>query len=68
MTNETFEIVEDTVKIKSFLSSYPDGWDYDHSFIEAFRESYQQKIDNEDEDSDDLQNTIDELNRLIANR
>jgi len=63
----TFEIIEDSKKVKEFLKEFPGGWDYDHSFIETFIEGVEEAFDNE-EDTDVTKEDIELLESLIRNR
>jgi hypothetical protein len=70
MCEKTFSIEEDTEKVKTFLKEFPSGIDYDHSFIEAFVESAEEKIEypsieEEDEDEGVTQELLDKLQSLL---
>ena len=64
---DTFELIEDSKKVKQFLKEYPSGWDYDHSFIETFIDGVEESFDNE-EDIDVTKEDIELLQSLIRNR
>jgi hypothetical protein len=61
MTEDTFEIIIDENRIKHFLKEYPQGIDYDHSFIYAFIEWNEEQEMQEDVSQEQL----DELQSLL---
>jgi hypothetical protein len=68
MCENTFEIVKDKKKIKDFLREYPNGVDYDHSFIETFIEREEERLEYEEselEEGDITQDELDELQSLL---
>ena len=67
MDEDTFEIIEDSKKVKQFLKEFPSGWDYDHSFIEAFIERSEEALEY-DEETDVTKEDIELLQSLIRNR
>lgn len=65
MSEDTFEIVEDSKKIKKFLSTYPDKHNYDHSFIYTLIERSEEYLEYDEEESELTQQEIDEIYELI---
>jgi hypothetical protein len=65
MCEKTFNIEKDSKKIKTFLKEFPSGIDYDHSFIETFMESEEERIEYEEEENGDVQALLDELKSLL---
>lgn len=65
MCEKTIKIEEDLEKVKGFLKEFPSGIDYDHSFIGAFIESEEEKIEYEEEENRDSRALLDELNSLL---
>jgi len=68
MSEDTFEIIEDSEKIEKFLNTYPNRHDYNHSFIYTIIDSAEEKLEWEqcDLDENDLtQDDIDEIYELI---
>lgn len=62
ISEETFEIIKNKKKIKDFIKEYPNGIDYNHSFIHTFIENneYNEMQDNI------TQEMLDELRTLIS--
>lgn len=68
ISEETFEIITDEDKIKAFLSEYPSGHDYDHSFIYTFIEECETQLEEYSESERDdyvSQELIDEIYSLL---
>lgn len=65
MSENTFEIVEDSKKIKKFLSTYPDKHNYDYSFIYTLIERSEEYLEYDEEESELTQQEIDEIYELI---
>lgn len=68
INENTFKIITDEDKIKSFLSSFPSGHDYDHSFIYTFIEKCEIQLEEYDESERDdyvSQDFIDEIYSLL---
>jgi hypothetical protein len=64
---KTMEIVEDTKKVKQFLKEFPDGWNYNHSFINTFIERNDELLEYE-EATDVTREDLDFLESLVYNR
>lgn len=65
ISENTFEIVEDSKKIKKFLNTYPDKHNYDHSFIYTLIERSEEYLEYDEEESELTQQQIDEIYELI---
>jgi len=64
---DTFEIDQDKKNVKIFLTKYPNGVDYNHSFIDAVTNNIMEMLD-EDPDSlaeDENEELVDEIYALI---
>lgn len=56
LDDDDVEIIIDKDKVKEFISTYPIGWDYNHSFIDAFNDHM------ENNESDEF---IEEFTKLV---
>lgn len=67
ITEDTFEIEKDKKKVKQFLDNYPNGVDYNHSFISTFTDHIMEMLDDDPESlsEDENEELVDLIYSLI---
>lgn len=62
-----FEIERDKKEVKKFLNKYPDGVDYNHSFINTYTNRIMEYLDEvpEDLEEDETEELVDKIYSLL---